>query len=237
MRTLGIIGFGSFGQFMAEHLKNHFEIIVYDVTEVTDARSGSLEEVAGCDVVIPSVPVQEFGGTLESIKKLLKPGALVMDVCSVKEHPAQQMLEILPEHVELVASHPLFGPKSGRNGIDGLTIAICNLRASDETFDSVGTFLEELGLNVVRTTPEDHDKQMAYVQVLTHFIGRALNEMDLDNFELRTKTFDHLMELKDILSLDSEELFLAIQKENPFAEEVRQEFLAKLSDLDRLASD
>jgi prephenate dehydrogenase len=44
----------------------------------------------------------------------LRPGQLIIDTCSVKERPLEWMLEELPDHVQIVGTHPLFGPDSGQ---------------------------------------------------------------------------------------------------------------------------
>jgi len=73
---------------------------------------------------------------------------------------------------------------------------------------------------------------MAYVQGLTHFIVMALNNLEIPKCDHTTASFDHLMKLKDILSLDSMDLFLTIERENPFAEKARAEFVKKLKELE-----
>lgn len=242
MKTIGIIGFGSFGQFMAKHLKPYAEITVYDVNadvnSNSDVQVGSLEDVLECDIVVLSVPVQVVEDVLISIKSKVKPGTLFLDVCSVKVKPVSMMLQYLPEHCDVIGTHPLFGPKSGANGIEGLKITLCNARCDEKKFNKLAAFLsDELKLDVLIRTPEQHDKDVAYAQVLTHFIARALNDMGIPKLEQTTKTYDHLSELMDLLSLDSMELFLAIQKENPFAAEVRDKFLKSLHELDDLANE
>jgi len=88
-----------------------------------------------------------------------------MDVGSVKVKPAQAMREILPENVDAVGLHPLFGPQSGRDGIEGLKIAVCNLRGDRGA--CVARFCADvLKLRVFEVTPEAHDRQLAYVPAL-----------------------------------------------------------------------
>ena len=83
------------------------------------------------------------------------------------------LLGELPAHVGIVATHPLFGPQSARNGIAGLKVAVCPVRGGDGP--RVGAFLRRaLGLQVIMTTPDAHDREAAMVQGLTHLIAKVL---------------------------------------------------------------
>lgn len=98
-------------------------------------------------------------------------------------------------------------------------------------------FSKELKLNVLERTPMIHDKQMAYVQALTHFIGRAVNEMDIPDVEQKTPAYQYLLDIKRNLGQDSMDLFLTIEKENPYAKEIREQFLEELFILQKKIGD
>jgi len=110
MKRFGIIGFGLFGQLAARHLRDHFSVVVTDTADVGEAaaaigvKTGSLADAADCDVVMLAVPVQAMAATIAAIAPLVRPGALVLDVASVKMLPARWMLEALPESVDIVAT-------------------------------------------------------------------------------------------------------------------------------------
>lgn len=144
------------------------------------------------------------------------------------------MLKHLPDHIEIIGTHPLFGPQSGKNGIKGLNMVVCPVRTKKTR--SIIRFLGKiLELNVLERTPVTHDKQMAYVQALTHFIGRSINEMDIPDVEQKTPAYQYLLDIKRNLGSDSMDLFLTIELENPYAKEVREQFMGALKNLnDRL---
>ena len=229
IKEIGLIGFGDFGRFIFPYLKDYAEVSVYDAKEIH--KKSSLEETASKDLVVLSVPVQNLEEVLVSIKDYVKEDALVADVCSVKLKPCQLMEKYLPKTAEIIGTHPLFGPQSGKYGIMGQKIVICPVRTS--SIDSISSFLyNAFESNVILSTPEEHDRQMAYVQGLTHFIAKALDNMKLPAFNQSTKAYELLLELKELLSKDSEELFWSIQKENPYAKDVRIKFLDLLFDLE-----
>jgi prephenate dehydrogenase len=196
-----------------------------DLAKKHRAKAGDLAAAAGCDNVVLAVPVQRMEEAIRQIAPLMKPGALFIEVGSVKIKPAAWMKAHLPKHVDAIGLHPLFGPQSGKDGIAGLNVAVCN--AAGGRAAAVVRFLrEELRLNVFETTPEDHDRQLAYVQGLTHLIGKVIVALDLPRFELTTRTYDYMEKLVESVRYDSDELFRAIERENPFTAEAKEAFFA-----------
>jgi prephenate dehydrogenase len=124
----------------------------------------------------------------------------------------------------------LFGPQSGKNGIAGLNLVVCPVRTT-RYGNMMKFFSQILKLNVLERSPELHDKQMAYVQALTHFVGRAVNNMDIPDVEQKTPAYQHLIDIKRNLGQDSMDLFLTIENENPYAKDVREQFLKELHKL------
>jgi prephenate dehydrogenase len=235
-KTLGFIGFGAFGSFAAQHLVPHFQVVFHDpkILELPApmnfwAQAASLEEVAACDIVVLAMPVQQLSNVVSAISPLVKPGALILDVCSVKSAPLE-ILSSLPGHVDILGTHPLFGPQSGRRGLTGLPIALVPLRGHQTR--SVKRFLERvLGLSVFVTTAENHDRQMAYVQGLTHLIARVVLAMPIPEISLKTSTFQHLEAVIDLLRHDSDELFAAICGENPYMDDMANTFFQAIEDV------
>ncbi len=242
MKELGLIGFGSFGQFIAPILKQYFEVSVCDFHDKSQEAKAlgldyaDLKEVASKDLVVFCVPVQFLESLLKQVSGFIRPDAICIDVSSVKVKPVSLMKQYLPTTVDIIGTHPLFGPQSGRDGIEGLNIVICPVRTT-KTRSLECFFKDELKLNVLMHTPEVHDKQMAYVQALTHFIGRAMNAMDIPDVEQKTPAYQYLLNIKRNLGSDSMDLFLTIENENPYASKVRESFIDSLKNIDDLLND
>ena len=241
MQQLGFIGLGGFGRFIIPHLRQHFAITVYDNRPLQeDARVlgvawGSLEEVCSKEIVVAGVPIHYMEALLIEIKDLIKPGTLFIDICSVKVKPVALIQQYLHPEVEIIATHPLFGPQSGKYGIKGLNMVVCPVRLRSAKVRAMMHFFSDiLQLNVLERTPVIHDKQMAYVQALTHFIGRAVNEMDIPDVEQKTPAYQFLLDIKRNLGQDSWDLFLTIENGNPFAKEVRDQFIEELQKLNEV---
>ena len=236
MKSLSVIGFGQFGQLAARHLKAHFDVLAHDPAPGAPAAArglgvafGTLEAAAACDVVVVAVPVPAMEGVFKALAPRLRPGALVIDVGSVKMLPVAWMKAHLPEHVDLVATHPLFGPQSARDGLQGLRFVVCPVRG--DRHEAVAAFGRAQGLAVTVTTPEEHDREMAYVQALTHLIGRSLVNLNIPDEQLKTVSYQHLLELCSLIGADTFELFTAIQTQNPFAAEVVEAFVGEARSL------
>lgn len=228
--VIGIIGFGAFGQLIARYMRPYFRLCAHDPApglELIADRHGvtlaSLEMVASCPVVVIAAPVARLQDVVDAIAPKVRPGALVMDVGSVKMEPVEIMRRGLPEHVDIVATHPLFGPQSARDGIAGLKIAVCPVRGR-QVFRVAAFFRRMLRLNVIMTTPEDHDRQAATVQGLTHLIAKVLVQMEPLPARMTTRSFDMLLEAVNMVRHDAPEVFEAIERTNPHAQDVRQRF-------------
>lgn len=235
MRSFGIVGFGRFGQLAARHLRAHFDVVATDTGDIAAAaealnvRIGTLAQAAACDVIMLAVPVQAMTGVIARIAPVVRPGALVLDVASVKLLPARWMAEALPDGVDIVATHPLFGPQSARGGLEGQPLVVCPVRG--DRHQKVAEFGRSLGLKVSVTTAEKHDREMAYVQALTHLIGRSLDNIRIPDEDLKTSSYQHLLELCALIRDDTKELFFAIQNLNPFAQEITRQFIAEANGL------
>lgn len=236
-QTLGIVGTGAFGAFMLPHVTPHYDVSIHDAADMSDlarqhrVKVATLPQIAACDIVVVAVPVQKMEPVLAELAPHLKPGALVIDVASVKIKPTEFMKKLLPAHAAIVGTHPLFGPQSGKGGIEGLNIAVCNVRG--DRAKGVSAFLHEvLKLNVFETTPEDHDRQLAYVQGLTHLLAKVIVALDLPDFQLTTKTYDLMQQMIGMVRYDSDELFKAIERENPFTLEAKKAFFAAARQLE-----
>ncbi len=238
---IGIIGFGAFGRLMATHLHPYFELCAHDPAlpsgeVIQGVEMVGLARAAACEIVVLAVPVNGMEATVTAIHPLLRPDALVLDVGSVKCIPAEIMRRGLPVTVDIIATHPLFGPQSAKHGIAGSKIALCPVRGSRTP--RVAAFLSKmLRLEVIVTTPEEHDREAAMVQGLTHLIAKVLVQMEPLPTRMTTRSFDLIMKAVSMVRYDAPEVFQAIERANPYAREVRTSFFQLAAALDAELAD
>jgi prephenate dehydrogenase len=239
---LGIVGFGDFCQFWVEYFQDDFEEIFYysrrDIKRLYPKTiiQTDIETVCSADYIMIGVVVQHFEETIEKMKPYLKSGTVVFDVCSVKKIPATYMLNLLPNHINIIATHPLFGPKSGKNGIENLNIMLDPLRCSNEKYKFLhSVFKNSMKLNILNMDCDQHDKEMSHVQALTHFIARGIKGLGgLDSsISAKTKGYEALLTLENNIGLDSFSLFESIENYNPYATTIRKEFIKSLEFIDK----
>lgn len=133
---IGIVGFGRFGQFIARTFAKYGRVVVTSRSDYSDvaARLGVtyvpldtpdafLQE--GLDVVVFAVSILSFKSTVRSFLPALRGyiarershrAPLIVDVLSVKEHARSVLLDLLPPECDILCTHPMFGPDSGKNG-------------------------------------------------------------------------------------------------------------------------
>eukprot|EP00978_Attheya_sp_CCMP212_P025180 scaffold80535_cov48-Attheya_sp.AAC.1 len=166
--TIGVVGFGRFGQFIARTFAKHGRVVVTSRSDYTDIAEGMgvtyvpLSDPAsflaqGLDVIVVAVSILSFDDTVRSFvthiqadieTRLLEggiilPGPLVVDVLSVKEHPRQVLLDLLPPECDILCTHPMFGPDSGKNGWHRLNFVYERTRIDGVIIDPTTTTMTQ----------------------------------------------------------------------------------------------
>ncbi len=239
---VGLIGFGRLGKLITKYIAQDADVIVYEKfpTENTEeeikslgAKSGSLKEACECPLVIPFVPISELENTLIEMKDFLKAGTLVADVCSVKTLPIESMQKHLPSDVQILGTHPMFGPDSAKESLFGCKIVVCRVRMEDQLYSDILSYLNNHGLKVIESTAEKHDEEISHSLLLTHFIGRTLMDLGTKNLDIDTKGYRRLMKILQTVENDSWQLFVDMNKYNPYSESTREEFLESLNKVNK----
>jgi arogenate dehydrogenase (NADP+) len=144
--TIGIVGFGRFGQFIAKTFTKYGRVVVTSRSDYTAlATSMGVTYVPlsdtdafmdeNLDVIVFAVSILSFKSMLQSFVTAIEKytqknrddlssshaAPLLVDVLSVKEHARNTMLDLLPKECDILCTHPMFGPDSGKDGWHGLT--------------------------------------------------------------------------------------------------------------------
>ncbi|XP_022729515.1 arogenate dehydrogenase 1, chloroplastic-like [Durio zibethinus] len=228
---IGIVGFGTFGQFLAKTLIKQGHTITAtsrtDYSQLCDqlgiwfSRDVLAFMEADNDVILICTSILSLSEVLKSMPLLsLKRQTLFVDVLSVKEHPRNVLLQVLPQEMDLLCTHPMFGPESGKNGWKDLAFMYDKVRVRDEaTCSSFLHIFESEGCRMMEMSCEEHDKLAARSQFLSHAVGRILSEMGTETTSINTKSFETLVRLKESTTKDSFDLFSGLFIHNRFAQQ------------------
>jgi len=225
---IGIIGFGRFGKLTVRYLAEDFEVLVYNRTDkseqikATGGRAASLNKVCQQKIVILCVPISALKDILSEIGSRVQKDAVVVDVCSVKVYPCQWMKTLLPDSISILATHPMFGPDSAADSLEGQKIFLSPIRMDKKKYQKIKTYLASKKLAIMESTPEDHDEQIAVSLALTHFIGRTLSEFGATPLGMDTEGYKRLLHILEVVEHDTWQLFYDMHHYNPYAQEKRK---------------
>jgi prephenate dehydrogenase len=231
---LGVIGTGRFGKFWAELLAERHTVVTYNRSDravPAGCKSVALDQLGECDAIFLCTAISSIVPVLQQLSPHLRPGAVVLDTCSVKVYPTRSMREILPESVECIGTHPMFGPDSARNGVEGLPLVFAPVRCSEGTASLWRREFVSMGLVVSDLDPEAHDREAAYTQGVTHFVGRVLADMALAPSDIATVGYQQLLAVMEQTCNDPYQLFEDLQRFNPYTTQMRQQLQHSLTRL------
>lgn len=232
--SVGIYGTGRFGSFWASELARATTVRTYNRSSRPVPRgceSVSLEELGRCDCVMLCVAISAVEEALDVLVPHLEPGTVVMDTCSVKVFPVSAMLARVPVENPVVGTHPMFGPDPAGAGMTGLPMVYSPVRVDTGVAVAWREFFEGLGLRMLNMTPDEHDREAAMTQGVTHFLGRVLADMDLAPSPIATTGYRKLLEVVEQTCNDPYQLFVDLQRYNPYTSHMRtrlQESLATM---------
>lgn len=221
---IGVYGLGRFGSFWAERLARRAAVKAYSrrsraapagVELVSEAR------LLECPVLVLCVAISAMEQVLGRIRDRLPAGVTVLDTCSVKGYPTRLMDRMLPAGVRILGTHPMFGPDSGRETIAGLSMVLCPVRIEPAALTRWERFFADMELNVVVMEPDAHDREAAFTQGVTHYVGRVLAEMRLRESSIAPLGFQRLLSIVEQTCNDPWQLFADLQRCNPHTAEMR----------------
>lgn len=228
--NITIFGSGNFGNLIAGLCPADVNINLLSLRELSDKELADV--LKQTDILFLAIPFSAYAVSLNRIKPELKAETLLVDVCSVKLKPLEAIEKILPEHKNLLITHPLFGPQSSRNGTKtkGLDLIICH--NSGELAAQVLAFCKDkLQLNITEMSAAEHDRQMAITQGLTFFISEVLGNFKLSEKILKTPSFEKLLAISGLVKVESTDLLNLIQNDNPFTKDIRSKFIEEATKL------
>lgn len=222
--NITLVGHGRLGKLISKYLGRDFSIHILEQNKSPE----ELEKIQHSQVIILSVPISTMPDVLKEIAPYISKEALVLDTCSVKEWPLEQMRTLLPEDVDILGTHPMFGPDSVKDTLFGTKLVLCPERISTQRLDSITHYFQNHGIKIIQTTAAEHDQQMSSSLLLSHFIGKGLLEFGSKEQEIDTKGYRRLLRILETVQNDSDTLFRDMFKYNRFAKNTLEQFLSSL---------
>jgi len=241
MRILILGGTGETGSWFARYFKEKgFDVAVWGpskkvaVAERLGVRYAHdwITEVTESDIVLVSVLVEKTVEVIQEAAPRMHAGSLIMDVTSVKSGPVKAMKTYAPKGVEVLGTHPMFGPSIP--SLRGQTIILTPVpEKSKKWLPVIRSLFESDGARIEILDADEHDEIMAVVQALTHFayigIGATLLALDFDvprSRKFMSPVYEIMIDFVGRILDQNPELYAAIQK-NPKAVKVRQTFVTE----------
>lgn len=226
------------GRWLAEHLNEEFNITITSRNESSglevaqelnvEYSSDNIEAIQNAQIIIFSVPIEHMVKTIEEVAPYAPEGSLLMDVASIKTETSQALEKYAPSNVEILPSHPMFGPRVPTLKRQIIVLTPIENR-STKWLPRVKDFLNRTDCEVVMTTPPEHDKYMSIVQGLTHFsfisLASTIRKLNINVKKSRnfsSPVYSLMLDMVSRVVYQNPYLYYSIQKNNKETENARQ---------------
>lgn len=190
---VGIIGLGLMGGSLAKAISFGTEHTVWGTNRSPEAVQKALfvgaiqkelkkDDLKECDLVIVSLYPEATIDYIKENAKLFKKGAIVMDISGVKRYVCDALYDTAKENdFVFIGAHPMAGLHL--SGFEHSTAKIFNnssmiLTPYEDTPWGYISTVKELFLsigftNIQMSTPDEHDKIIAFTSQLAHVVSNA----------------------------------------------------------------
>ena len=192
----------------------------------------NVEAAKWADVILLSVPIDNFEVVTKQICPYIRPEQIVIDITSIKESP----VEIMHKHIKrgvTLGVHPMFGP--GARDIANQNFVLTPTNKNERALaQKVKDYLETRGARVTLMTPHQHDEIMSVILGLSHFIAivSADTLLSLDKLKLMRSisgsTYKVWLTLVESVISEDPEFCASLQMSLPGGAKLNQLFQSRL---------
>ena len=189
---IAIVGLGIIGGSYCKALKSHTKHTVIGInrTLATAQKAldtgaidliGTPESLGDADITILCMYPQACLDFLRENGRYIRKGTIVTDAAGIKRAICPQMTALAERFgYTYVGSHPMAGKE--KNGFDvsdadlfrGASFIITPCGAPYEATNTLATVAKEIGFGTIKiTTPEEHDRMIAFTSQLPHVLACA----------------------------------------------------------------
>ncbi len=224
-----IYGFGGMGKIFRDFFESRgYYVSTYDI----DPRRSeiNIDDVKNFDVIFLCVPMDNVrDAAMEIAKRTRKP--LIVDISTLKSYSIPHLRNA---KLDFLSIHPMFGPDS-EIGLSNIIVVERSLRDEEDIilkeFEKAGAVLSYLDFS-------SHDKKMAEIQGVAHFLlilfAYYLRDKFKEEYEFASPIFLVMHKLASRILNQDWRLYYLIQRN---AEELRKELVRCADELDKLMKD
>ena len=194
----------------------------------------NVEAVKRADVILLSVPIDNFEEVVKQICPHIRPEQTIIDITSIKQSP----VEIMHEHIKqgvMLGVHPMFG--SGARDIANQNFVLTPTNKGERALaQKVREYLEAKRARVTVMTPHQHDEMMSVILGLSHFIAivsadtlLSLNKLKLMR-AISGSTYKLWLTLVESVIAEDPEFCASLQMSLPDGGKVKKLFQSRLED-------
>ena len=238
MKIAIIGGSGKMGRWFARFLlKDGNEVIITGRNEkkLLEAKrqlgvevATNVEVAKSADVVLISVPIDNFEEVVEQLCPYTHSGQVIIDITSIKVSP----VETMHKHIKtglVLGAHPMFGP-GARDIVNQSFILTPTNEEETALAQKIRRYLEARGARATMMTPYEHDEMMTVILGLSHFIAIVSADTLLSFDRLREmeaiggSTYKVLLTLVGSVISEDPEFYASVQMNLPKMTEIEELF-------------
>ena len=191
--NVGIVGLGLIGGSMAKSIKVRTANTVWGIdldaetmtlSRLSGAIDGALtaENLPSCDLVLVAIRPAAAIAWVKEHAPLFSKTAILVDLCGVKRSVCEQLAPIAKEFgFAYIGGHPMAGRERGGfvHSSEELFTGASMILTPDQSTDmrmleTLKAFFTDIGFaGLTFSTPEEHDRIIAYTSQLAHLVSSA----------------------------------------------------------------
>jgi len=239
VRVAIIGGSGKMGRWFANSLlKDGKEVVITGRNEskLLDAKqelgvevATNAEAVKQADVILVSVPIDNFEPVVQELQPYINPKQVVIDITSIKVFPVEIMHKYIKTGLTL-GTHPVFGPGARSMAKQNFILTPTN-EEERALAQRVREYLLVRGARVTLMAPQEHDEMMAVILGLSHFIAIVSADTLLSLGGLKQRdtisgtTYKLLLTLVESVISEDPEFYASLQMSLPNMAKIEELFL------------
>ena len=191
--NVGIVGLGLIGGSMAKSIKVRTAHTVWGIdldaetmtlSRLSGAIDGALtrENIPACDLLLVAIRPAAAVGWVREHAPLISKTAILVDLCGVKRNVCEALAPIAKESgFAYIGGHPMAGRERGGfvHSSEELFTGASMILTPDQSTDmrmleTLKSFFTDIGFaGLTFSTPEEHDRIIAYTSQLAHLVSSA----------------------------------------------------------------